>query len=176
MHCSSWLFGTEIVDGRPLNEVPRDAADMWEKIIAKHIERELPLPARAAERTQILRRVTLDLCGDLPTPEEITAFVADNSSTARDALVRRLVHRPGIAPFMGTLPSGETRFRVLPVDPDAAKRPRTANNPGHYTLRKGAVLAVSRGGDGAASTPRIKQASSSLPPIEASPCPPVRTS
>ena len=123
---------------------------MWEKIIAERVEGELPLPAAAAEREQIIRRVTRDLCGDLPTPQEIAAFVNDQSPAAQGALVKRLLHRPGIAPFTGTLPPGEIRFRVLPVDPDAA-RFRQHNNPGHYTLREGVVL-PSRAGAAAAPT------------------------
>ena len=40
--------------------------------------------------------------------------------------------------------SGPTKFRVLPADPDAAKKPRTASNPGRYTLGENARLVVSR--------------------------------
>ena len=95
---------------------------MWEKIVTERVQRELPLPSAAAERTQIIRRVTRDLLGEPPTPEEIAAFVNDNSPTADAALVNRLVHRPGIAPFMGTLTPGDIRFRVLPAEADAAKK------------------------------------------------------
>jgi hypothetical protein len=59
-----------------------------------------------------------------------------------------LANKPGFVSFTGDLTSGTTKFRVLPADPDAAKRPRTATNPGRYTLRDGVVLAVSRRGDG----------------------------
>ena len=103
--------------------IPKDAADLWEKIIAERVGRELPLPAAAAEREQILRRVTLDLCGQSPTPEEIAAFVADDPSTAQAALMKRLLNRPGIAPFTGTLSPGDIHFRVLAATPDAAKKP-----------------------------------------------------
>jgi hypothetical protein len=65
-----------------------------------------------------------------------------------DALAKRLAQRAGIASFTGKLKSGETQFRVLPVDPDAAKKPRTATGPGRYTLGKNIRLVVSRRGDG----------------------------
>ncbi len=72
------------------------------------------------------------------------AFVADTTPTALDALAMRLFHRPGLSAWSGPLRSAPTRFRVLPPDPDAAKKPRTANNPGRYTLGENAVLAVTR--------------------------------
>jgi len=134
VRCSPSVVGTMMMDGRPLNVDPKDAADLWGKIIAERVERELPLPAAAAQREQIIRRVTLDLFGEAPTPEEITAFVADDAPTARASLEKRLVDRPGMAPFTGTLPPGDIQFRVLAADPDAAKKPRVATAPGYFIL------------------------------------------
>ena len=122
VRCSPTVVGTRVMDGRPMNVDPKDAADLWRESLPRRVQRELPLPAAADERTQILRHVTRDLSGELPTPEEMVAFVADNATTA---LVERLLHRPGVAPFTGTLPPGDIEFRVLPVDPDAAKQPRS---------------------------------------------------
>lgn len=48
-------------------------------------------PSRRAERRQLLRRVTLDLTGLPPTPEEVDAFVADESDTAYEKVVDRLL-------------------------------------------------------------------------------------
>ena len=76
------------------------------------------------------------------------AFVADITPTALDSLAKRLFHHPGLNAWAGPLTSGPTKFRVLPADPDAAKRPRTANNPGHYTISEKASLRVSRRGVG----------------------------
>jgi hypothetical protein len=73
---------------------------------------------------QIIRRVTLDLFGGAPTPEEIAAFFADDAPTARAALEKRLQQRPGIAPFTGTLPPGDIQFRVPAADPHAAPSER----------------------------------------------------
>lgn len=47
----------------------------------------------AAKRT-LLRRATFDLLGLPPTPEEIAAFVADNSPDAFDRVVERLLASP----------------------------------------------------------------------------------
>jgi hypothetical protein len=144
VRCSPSVIGTQTMDGRPLNVDPKDAADLLERIIAERVQRELPLPAAADERTQIVRRVTLDLFGELPMPEEIAAFVADNAPTAHAALVTRLLHRPGVAPFTGTLPPGDIEFRVLPIDPDAAKRPRVVTGPGFFVLGDHERLSIER--------------------------------
>jgi hypothetical protein len=78
--------------------------------------------------------VTLDIFGVAPTAEEIAAFTADNTPDALAKLTARLQTQPRIEPFTGKLPTGETKFRVLAADPNAAKAPRTATAPGRYVL------------------------------------------
>jgi len=116
----------------------------WLDFIASRLARELPLPAAAAERTRLLYRVALDLFGTPLGAEENAAFVADREPNALDSLAKRLAHRAGLTPYSGSLTSGPTKFRVLPADPDAAKRPRTASNPGRYTLGENVRLVVIR--------------------------------
>ena len=103
-----------------------------------------PLPADAADRTQLLQRVIRDLFGSPPTAEELATFLADRTPTALESLAQRLAKRPGLTAFSGSLTSGPTKFKVLPVDPEAATRPRTATDPGRYTLAPNVELAVSR--------------------------------
>jgi cytochrome c553 len=50
--------------------------------------------APEADRRTLIRRVTLDLIGLLPTPEEVDAFVADTSPLAYENLVERLLASP----------------------------------------------------------------------------------
>jgi hypothetical protein len=152
VRCSPSVIGTTVEDGRPTNVDPKDAMDLWERIIAERLQRELPLPPAAAEREQTIRRVTLDLFGESPTPEETAAFIADNSLTAQAALVQRLLHRSGSAPFTGTLSSGEIQFRVLPADPDAAKKPRVATGPGYFILGDQQRLSVEQTQNGSRRT------------------------
>lgn len=47
--------------------------------------------APEADRRTLIRRVTLDLTGLLPTPEEVNAFVSDKSPLAYEHLVERLL-------------------------------------------------------------------------------------
>src|SRR5205823_4007765 len=48
-------------------------------------------PATECDRRTWIRRVTLDLVGLLPTPEEIDAFQRDDSPTAYERVVDRLL-------------------------------------------------------------------------------------
>ncbi len=51
-------------------------------------------PNPAADRVTLLRRVTLDLTGLPPTPEEVHAFVTDSSPQAFERVVDRLLASP----------------------------------------------------------------------------------
>jgi Protein of unknown function (DUF1549)/Protein of unknown function (DUF1553) len=59
------------------------------KLEAKHIK-----PAAPADRITLLRRVSFDLTGLPPTPEEVDAFVADRSPDAYEKVVDRLLASP----------------------------------------------------------------------------------
>jgi hypothetical protein len=51
-------------------------------------------PEPEADRRTLIRRVTLDLTGLLPTPAEVDAFLADRSRDAYERLVDRLLESP----------------------------------------------------------------------------------
>jgi hypothetical protein len=51
-------------------------------------------PAREADKRTLIRRLTFDLVGLPPTPEETAAFLADDSSNAWAKLVERLLASP----------------------------------------------------------------------------------
>lgn len=51
-------------------------------------------PVAAADRRTLLRRVTLDLIGLPPTPDEVAAFVNDGSPSAFEKVVDRLLASP----------------------------------------------------------------------------------
>ncbi len=51
-------------------------------------------PSSEADRRTLIRRVTLDLTGIVPTPEDVEAFVADKSPDAYDRVVDRLFASP----------------------------------------------------------------------------------
>ena len=62
--------------------------------IADRLQRKgLPFP-QAASRRALIRRVTYDLTGLPPTPEDVEAFVHDPSPLAWEHLVDRLLESP----------------------------------------------------------------------------------
>lgn len=128
------------------NEPPAldDESNWWLKFITARLHRTLPLTNDDEERKLLLYRAAIDLFGTPLSAEETAAFLADRTPNALDSLALRLAHRKGVTAYTGSLQSGSTKFRVLPADPDAAKKPRTACNPGRYTLAENAVLVVSR--------------------------------
>jgi rhodanese-related sulfurtransferase len=62
-------------------------------ILAK-LEAQSLAPAPEADRVTLIRRVTLDLTGLLPAPEEVDAFVNDRSPAAYENLIERLLSSP----------------------------------------------------------------------------------
>ncbi len=75
----------------PEGKWTRNALDRF--ILAKLIEHKL-VPSPDAERRTLLRRVTFDLVGLPPTPEEVTAFVTDTNTNAFEKIVERLLASP----------------------------------------------------------------------------------
>ncbi len=74
--------------GRAWIRHPIDAF-IWEKLAAAHLR-----PAPPADRQTLIRRVTFDLTGLPPTPEEVDAFVRDPAPDAYERLVDRLLASP----------------------------------------------------------------------------------
>jgi hypothetical protein len=62
--------------------------------ILARLEKEGLKPAPAADRAMLLRRVTFDLIGLPPTPEELDAFVQDTKPGAYVRVVERLLASP----------------------------------------------------------------------------------
>jgi mono/diheme cytochrome c family protein len=62
--------------------------------IRARLAREKLEPSREADRRTLIRRVTLDLTGIVPTPAEVEAFVADRAPDAYEKVVDRLLASP----------------------------------------------------------------------------------
>ncbi|MFM7075678.1 MAG: PSD1 and planctomycete cytochrome C domain-containing protein [Planctomycetaceae bacterium] len=78
---------------------PRNDVD---RFILARLEAEGLRPAAEADRTTWLRRVTFDLTGLPPSPEEIDAFLADTSPGAFERVVDRLLASPRHGERMAT--------------------------------------------------------------------------
>ncbi len=72
-----------------LSEIDRLLWQQWERL---GIEPSLP-----AGDAEFIRRATIDICGTLPTPQEVTEFLADERPDKRARLIDRLLERPEYA-------------------------------------------------------------------------------
>jgi hypothetical protein len=57
------------------------------------------LPSDLCTDQEFVRRVYLDLCGILPTPDEVKSFLADPASDKRTRLIDQLLERPEFTDF-----------------------------------------------------------------------------
>lgn len=71
-------------------EWPRNAID---KFVLAKMEKAGLQPSAEADKASLIRRVTLDLTGLLPTPEEVRAFEKDSSPNAYEHVVDGLLAR-----------------------------------------------------------------------------------
>ncbi|MCS6850533.1 MAG: DUF1549 and DUF1553 domain-containing protein [Gemmataceae bacterium] len=76
---------------------PRNPIDYF---ILQRLEAAGLRPSPEADRTTLIRRVTLDLTGLPPTPEEVDAFLADTRPRAYERLVVRLLQSPRFGEHM----------------------------------------------------------------------------
>jgi len=75
---------------------PATKDSMWahneiDRFIAARLEAEGLQPAKPADKVSLIRRVTFDLTGLPPTPAEVDAFLADDSTNAYEKVVDRLL-------------------------------------------------------------------------------------
>jgi Protein of unknown function (DUF1549)/Protein of unknown function (DUF1553)/Bacterial Ig-like domain (group 2) len=76
----------EVPDFKPNNYVDELAVAKWKKLGLR--------PSPVCDDATFLRRATVDLCGRLPTPVEVTAFLADTAADKRTRLIDRLLDSP----------------------------------------------------------------------------------
>ncbi|GGM94027.1 hypothetical protein GCM10010967_28960 [Dyadobacter beijingensis] len=79
--------------------LPKVKNEAWvrndiDRFILKKLEDKNLKPSPEAERTTLLRRVSLDLTGLPPTPEEVAAFLNDQSPNAYEKAVDKLLASP----------------------------------------------------------------------------------
>ena len=77
------------------SKIPKTKNLVWarnpiDSFILARLEKEGLQPSPEADKTTLIRRVTLDLTGLPPTPKEVDAFLADKSPNAYEKVVYRL--------------------------------------------------------------------------------------
>src|SRR5713101_7433958 len=84
----SALLTTEDWQRAPLKALEPGEID---RLIAKELEQDKVEPARVTTDEQFIRRVTLDLTGQLPLPADVAEFAADTATNKRAKLIDKLL-------------------------------------------------------------------------------------
>jgi len=83
-------FRATIPLGAPVDRLP-PAKNFVDELVFKQLKQVGMPPSEVSDKATFLRRVTLDIAGRLPTPEEARAFEADTAAGDRDRVIDRLV-------------------------------------------------------------------------------------
>jgi hypothetical protein len=89
-----WAFIPPVRPALPAVTNAKWVANPIDRFILARLEKEGLAPSPEADRTTLLRRLSLDLTGLPPTPEEVDAFVNDKSPKAYEKQVDRLLASP----------------------------------------------------------------------------------
>uniref|UniRef100_A0A7C4LJ48 DUF1549 domain-containing protein n=1 Tax=Schlesneria paludicola TaxID=360056 RepID=A0A7C4LJ48_9PLAN len=81
----------DLPEFQPVNFIDQFTAEKWKKLGLR--------PSPPCDDATYLRRVTLDLCGRLPTVDEAREFLGDTRPEKRAALVERLLDSPDYAAY-----------------------------------------------------------------------------
>ena len=86
-----WAYEAPVRHEPPTVKQTDWPANMIDNFILQRLEREGLSPSPDADRVTLLRRVSFDLTGLPPTPQEVAAFVDDESPNAWEKVVDRLL-------------------------------------------------------------------------------------
>ncbi|MHC4875161.1 MAG: PSD1 and planctomycete cytochrome C domain-containing protein [Planctomycetota bacterium] len=89
-----WAFVKPVRHEPPASRFDAQARNAIDRFIFARLESEGFAPSAQADRYALIRRVSLDLIGIPPTPEEADEFVADTDPRAYENLVDRLLESP----------------------------------------------------------------------------------
>lgn len=89
-----WAFVPPVKPSLPAVKDSAWAKSPIDRFILEKLEASGLRPAAAADKRTLIRRVTFDLTGLPPTPDEVDAFLTDNSSEAFARVVDRLLESP----------------------------------------------------------------------------------
>jgi hypothetical protein len=78
-------------DSAQLTPIDRHLRAGWRRLEIK--------PSRPVEDATFIRRASLDICGTLPTADEVTAYLSDTRQDKRRRLIDRLLERPEYATY-----------------------------------------------------------------------------
>ena len=117
-----WAFIPPVRPAPPATSRPGWVRNPIDAFLLARLDREGIQPSPEADRSTLLRRLSLDLTGLPPTPAELDAFLSDQSPNAYEKQVDRLLASPHYGERWAA--SGWTR-PAMPI-PTATKRTRRA--------------------------------------------------
>jgi mono/diheme cytochrome c family protein len=89
-----WSFQPIKTPAVPKTKYDTLAKNPVDRFVFAEMTRQKLTPSPEADKRTLIRRVTIDLTGLPPTPQEIAAFLADKSPNAYEKLVDRLLASP----------------------------------------------------------------------------------
>ncbi len=89
-----WAFIPPVRPPLPTVKNPHWVRNPIDRFILARLDKEGLTPSPEADRVTLIRRLSLDLLGLPPTPEEVDAFCADHRPDAYERLVDRLLASP----------------------------------------------------------------------------------
>lgn len=89
-----WAFIAPLRHDPPETQLKSWSRNPIDDFVLARLEQEGLQPSEEAGRRTLIRRVTLDLTGLPPTPEEVAAFLSNSSPNAYETVVDRLLASP----------------------------------------------------------------------------------
>lgn len=107
------VMASVLVPGQPLEEFPAVAeANFIDKHIFDRLRKLNIEPSETCDDAAFLRRVSLDVAGILPTPEEARTYLADREPDKRSKKIDELLSRPGYSALWATKFSDLMKTRI----------------------------------------------------------------
>ncbi len=89
-----WAFKAPVLPAPPKTKNSRWIRNPIDAFVLSRLEKERVKPSPEADRITLIRRLSLDLLGLPPSPEDVAAFLNDLRSDAYEQLVDRLLGSP----------------------------------------------------------------------------------
>lgn len=93
--CSVMIPRTETVAADVYAQLPR--VNFIDELVWQKLQRLNITPSALCDDHTFLRRATTDICGRIPTSEEVTSFLTDEAADKRSQLINRLLLEPEFA-------------------------------------------------------------------------------
>ena len=95
-----WSFVSPVRPPLPNVSKPAWLRNEIDAFVLARLDQEKLAPSAEADRRTLIRRVSFDLTGLPPSPDEVRDFVADSSNDAYEKVVERLLSSPRYAERM----------------------------------------------------------------------------